>query len=57
MGRCLCSRSASAAQDEDVASVTSNSAVPGGISEYEREKYVANVDADVQKKTQNLAGI
>jgi hypothetical protein len=49
MDRCLRSRSASTARDEDAASVISNSEAQEGNSENELERNATNVDTDVPK--------
>jgi hypothetical protein len=48
MDRCLRSRSTSAAQDENAASVTSNVAAQESISDNELERNVTNVETDIQ---------
>ena len=48
MGRCLRSRSASAARYENAASVTSNVAAQESMSDNELERNVTNVETDVQ---------
>jgi hypothetical protein len=45
---CLRSRSASAARDENAASVTSNVAAQESISDSELERNVTNVEKDIQ---------
>ena len=48
MDRCMRSRSASAARDENAASVTSNIAAQETISDNELERNVTTVETDVQ---------
>ena len=48
MDRCLGSRSASAARDENAASVTSNITVQESISDNKPEQNVTNVEIDIQ---------
>ena len=48
MDRCLRSRGASTARDGNAASVTSNIATLGSISDNELERNVTNVEADIQ---------
>jgi hypothetical protein len=48
MDRCLRSRRASTARDENAASVTSNIAAQESISDNELERNVTNVETDIQ---------
>jgi hypothetical protein len=55
MDRCLRSRSASTARDEDAASVISNSTAQEGNSENELERNATNVDTDVPKSVESCS--